>query len=391
MNSGQLLLTNSIKTEYNTEGALVKQTRTNYTYNSRKDVSRIDYYVNNILKNKVYIKRPYDYQYPATGYDDYTSAIQKMNELNILAPTIETIKTKMVGADEYVENSTVSLSKYDNVNDIIVPAKELSFKKHVPILYSNFQGLSFANGTPEFHSQFESLFDITKSNNKGYVNELIQNNNVYTSNLVNSEGATIAKFTNARFNEIAFMGFEPYELENTSATSIINDNWTMSSTTNCLGTVVVTGGFSGNYSIDFSKCLGFSFLFNKTLEANKNYKLRYWKKSGSLNVSPNSGTVTTESVLLTANGWSLIERKITGATYIAIGSTTAQVDDIMLYPEEADVEYTNYDNIKRKTSECNSNGDCQFYEYDAIHRITTIRDAKQNIIKKIEYGIQEQQ
>lgn len=388
---GSVLLTHSIKTDYNTLGALVKETKTSYTYNTRKDVSRMDYYVNNILKNKVYIKRPYDYQHPATGFDDFTSAIQKFNERNITAPVIETIKTKLVGALEYVENSTVSLSKYDNVNDIILPAKELSFKKHIPILYSNFQGLSFTNGTPNYHSQFESLFDITKSNSKGYVNEHVQNNNLYTSNLVNSEGATIAKFTNARFNEIAFMGFEPYELENTLTTSIINDNWTMASTTTCLGAVLVTGGFSGNYSIDFSKCLGFSFLFNKVLDVNKNYKLRYWKKVGSLNVSPNSGTVTAESVLLTANGWSLIERKISGATYIAIGSTTAKVDDLMLYPEEADAEYTTYDNIKRKISECDSNGDCQFYEYDPIHRITTIRDSNRIIIKRIEYGIQVQQ
>lgn len=378
--------------QFNTSGAPLKYTKTVHTYNiNYHQLTQTDYYVNNMLIGRSRYKRAYDYTIAGGSVDPNTLALVYMNNHGMRGVVIEETNTRMDGNDEYVVSGGITLPRYESVPDVVLPSVKLNYKTHTPCLYSNYNWLTVSGGTPVYDTHYEMATEILKVDE--YVNpvETRINSKDYTCGLSMPTGQTYASFIDARADETGFMGFEDYELLNTTASGLINNNWTVNQVT-CLPLVrSAAHAYTGKYGLNLSACLGLAFTFNKSLDAAKTYHIRYWIKSGSLNVVPNTGTVTAPLVLATNNGWTLVERTITGATTISVGSATAVIDDLALFPEGSAFNYANYDQLNRKVSECADNGNCTYYEYDPMNRLVIIRDNRRNIVKKIEYGIQEQQ
>lgn len=378
--------------QFNTAGQPLKTTKTVYTYNiNYHQLTQADYYVNNILTGRTRYKRAYDYTTTGGSVDPNVLAIVYMNNHGMRGAIIEEINTRVDANAEHMLSGNITMPRYESTLDVVLPSIQLNYKTHTPCLYSNYNWLNVSGGTPVYDTHYETAVEILKVDEHANPVETRINNKDYTCGLSMPMGQTYASFIDARADETGFMGFEDYELRNTTASGLINNNWTVNLVT-CLPLVrSAAHAYTGKYGLNMSACLGLVFTFNKSLDVAKTYYIQYWIKSGSLNVVPNTGTVSAPLVLATNNGWTLVERTITGATNISVGSPTAVVDDIRLFPQGAAFNYANFDQLDRKVSECADNGNCTYYEYDPLNRLIIIRNNERNIIKKIEYGIQEQQ
>jgi len=124
------------------------------------------------------------------------------------------------------------------------------------------------------------------------------------------------------------------------------------------------------------------------LDTSKTYMLTYWVKNNGGSVSIDGGSGGT--LLLTKNGWKLYEKDIHGDTTLTI-SGTGVIDELRLYPKNAQMTTYTYDPLTGMTSQCDANNRIIYYEYDSLGRLLLIRDHDKNILKKNQYTYQEAQ
>jgi hypothetical protein len=145
------------------------------------------------------------------------------------------------------------------------------------------------------------------------------------------------------------------------------------------------------YSLDAN---GISFT---TLTSSKSYFLSLWSKGGTprVNVTYSNGST---SVLLydgtppkiTIGQWSYFEVGISGAVSISIvkwphlGQT--YVDEVRLYPSDAQMVTYTFDPLIGMTSQCDPNNRIVYYEYDGLQRLKLVRDQYGNVVKTYEYN-----
>lgn len=114
------------------------------------------------------------------------------------------------------------------------------------------------------------------------------------------------------------------------------------------------------------------------LISTKTYIVSYWAKGGSKTV--NGGTVIGTA---TVGPWSYYEHKIVnpaGGTITVSGSNV--IDELRLYPENAQMTTYTYDLLVGLTAQVDVNNRIIYYEYDNEGRLMLIRDQEKNILKK---------
>ena len=113
------------------------------------------------------------------------------------------------------------------------------------------------------------------------------------------------------------------------------------------------------------------------------YIVSYWSKSGIQTVSNTLSTVTGRSL----NGWTQYEHKINypGSVNILI-SGSGTIDELRLYPEQAQMVTRTYEPLVGITSEIDQANHITYYEYDDLKRLMLVRDQDQKIVKKFCYN-----
>jgi hypothetical protein len=146
---------------------------------------------------------------------------------------------------------------------------------------------------------------------------------------------------------------------------------------------------SRNYSNSFTgvTCFVFNgsndFISDSSLSTTKQYIVSYWSMNGSITVS-NSGSFTTGS---TKNGWTYFEHKLTsGVSSVKISGAGKIIDELRLFPVDAQMTTYTYDPLIGITSSCSPNNIVSYYLYDALGRLHGIKDQDGNIIKTIDYN-----
>ncbi|HMI61295.1 MAG TPA: hypothetical protein VK518_10310, partial [Puia sp.] len=105
--------------------------------------------------------------------------------------------------------------------------------------------------------------------------------------------------------------------------------------------------------------------------------------SGTYNVSfalPNSRKYIIQWWNLVSGKWQFNEQAYTGP--IALSGT---LDDIRIFPADAQMSTYTYQPLVGITSELDPAGHCTTYEYDNLNRISLVRDKDKNILKKYCY------
>ncbi|MDB5223396.1 MAG: hypothetical protein JWN83_2063 [Chitinophagaceae bacterium] len=179
----------------------------------------------------------------------------------------------------------------------------------------------------------------------------------------------IAVIQNADSSSVAYTSFE------NSSTG----NWSFNS-----GYIVSTStGLTGK---NYYNQTGFS-ISRSSLSSSNVYIITYWSKNGSYTISgTQSGwPKTVGSATVGGQAWTCYEHKVTGQTTITVSGTGA-IDELRLYPEKAQMTSYSYTPLFQPASVCDANNHISFYEYDALNRLSLLRDQDNNILKKICYN-----
>lgn len=144
--------------------------------------------------------------------------------------------------------------------------------------------------------------------------------------------------------------------------------------------VTATGSFTGSnsYNLTVDGIIA-------TVPAGS-YHICYWSNSGAKSIN-GQGPISTGDL---HNGWRLYKHLVSTTGNVTL-SGNGLVDDIRLYPENASMETFTYKPLVGLTSRSDASNIVTFYEYDAVGRLSAVKDADGNIIQESSYQYQTSQ
>jgi RHS repeat-associated protein len=178
----------------------------------------------------------------------------------------------------------------------------------------------------------------------------------------------IAAVTHATPDQIAHTSFE---------TTTDKGNWT----------------YSANPSAGFAKTgasyytLLVSSPISKSIPAGI-YKLEYWAKAA---VTISGAGITISDIntsVADVNGWILYQKKLTvsgTATLQLSSATNVQIDELRLYPIDAQMTSYTYKPLTGTTSVTDASNRTVYYNYDGFGRLSDIRDHNRHLLKTFVY------
>jgi len=171
----------------------------------------------------------------------------------------------------------------------------------------------------------------------------------------------VAEITNATIDQVAYTSFEADGAGSWNISSILRDT-----------TTAITGKASYNLSNGSISRSG--------LTSTNSYVVSYWSRNGAFSVTGSTGTVTGKM----ANGWTYYEHAVSGTSSVTI-SGTGNIDELRLYPKDAQITTSTYQPLIGKTSECDAGNRIRYYIYDGFGRLKVMKDQDGNVIKTIDY------
>lgn len=146
---------------------------------------------------------------------------------------------------------------------------------------------------------------------------------------------------------------------------------------------------SDNTSPTGKKCYtltGSNDIIKQGLTASKKYIVSYWQKNNATTALTIIGTQGSVVKGKTINSWTYFEHTITGVTQVTISASGKMIDELRIYPTEAQMTTYTYEPLIGMTSRCDANNRIVYYEYDSSNRLKSMRDQDKNIIKTIDYN-----
>ena len=120
------------------------------------------------------------------------------------------------------------------------------------------------------------------------------------------------------------------------------------------------------------------------MPAGAQYVITYWSRNGAAMVNSTTGTA-----LLTKQGWTLYEHRLSNTTNtVTVSGSNITIDELRLLPSFAQMTTATFDPLIGMTSQCDVNNKITYYEYDVFVRLLRIRDIDRNIIKQFDYQFQ---
>jgi len=331
-----------------------------FTYNEKLQQVKVEEKINTGTSNISQVVYPIDY---APG----TSFIDQMRQANLLSYPVEQVKYKKTGTDHRILEGAVT--KYllggkgliDEVYNLetLNPIALASFK------FSNrASGVLPTEGTKTVFgadTRYRPRLKYDLYDNKGNPLQYTVTNGPSTAYLWDYNGQyPIAEVKNAVQTDVAYTGFEADG----------KGNWSYAGNT-VMDNTSPTG--KRRYALSSGQ------MSKAGLSASRNYILEYWIK-GSTHPVIVGGAVTDPVWLKSRNGWWHYRRVFWNTTSITL-SGSAIVDDVRLYPVDAQMTTYTYDPLVGMSSETDASGRSVYYEYDGTLRLKSIKDQDGNILK----------
>jgi len=115
----------------------------------------------------------------------------------------------------------------------------------------------------------------------------------------------------------------------------------------------------------------------------KKYIVSYWSKNGAYSITGGTNTFITGKLI---NGWTYYEHTVTATSTTITIIGTGSIDEVRLYPFDAQMTTYTYQALIGMTSQCDINNRISYYEYDAFGRLLLIKDQDKNVLKKLCYN-----
>ena len=363
--SGRFELSDSYERTYSSANPLqYLETTTHYTYNQDNyQVSEVKTTQSNGDENYKHIYYSIDYNY------QYTGPLAIMQQNNIVAEPVSTVSWFIKSgntARNYISEDVTEFTT--TANGSIKPYRTLEQRFSQP--QSSISTYSPGGSTSAYKVTKKYTYDAL-SNLIGMVDEggrTISNLYDYNSKYV------VASVINADpgFDQL---GYTSFEADGTGGFSL--------NTAGITGSDAVTGNKS--YSINNGMSKG-------GLTPAKTYIVSLWTKNGTPSNNGYNGTsvVVADNASwttgITINGWTYLEKRMTGVNIINISGGGGLVDEVRIYPQNARMKTVTYDPLIGKTSECDENNRINYYEYDGLGRLRFVKDDRKNVIKMYEYN-----
>ncbi len=185
----------------------------------------------------------------------------------------------------------------------------------------------------------------------------------------------IAQIKNATADRVAYAGFE--SLDN-------NGYWSYSSSPSAIGGSITDPGRTGIKYYNLSS----GNITRSSLPAG-NYFISFWS-TGIVNVSGSNYNIIRQKNGTAINGWTyyefLVNLSASNSTITLSGSNPIKIDEVRLFPENAQMLTYTYDPVIGITSETDINNITLYYIYDEFNRLRYIKDHRGNITKRYTYN-----
>src|SRR5690606_2993516 len=293
----------------------------------------------------------------------------KLTQKNIIASPIESFTYLLQGSsDKIISGQITTFHECPENVDYVVPDRLYFWESDLPILKSSYTPISINSGNNGIvmDSFYKERMRLAYDNTGNIQTVTKTNDNSITYLWGYDNSRPVAQIVNAEMSEVAYSSFE----------SDGKGNWAYSgSTANTM--TAKTGEF-------YYPLSGGSI--TRQLPAGK-YKLEYWAK-GSANIS--GGTITTiRTSSADNNGWILYEKEVvmTGTTTLTVsGGAGAYVDELRVYPVDAQMTTYTYDPLTGSTSVTDPSNFTTYYEYDDVGRLKFVKDKDGYVQKMNEYN-----
>ncbi len=119
------------------------------------------------------------------------------------------------------------------------------------------------------------------------------------------------------------------------------------------------------------------------LTSSNAYVISYWSNNGSLTIS-GSAINQGKTINMYGTNWTFYEHTIGGITSVSL-TGTGKIDELRLYPSNAQMTTYTYSPLVGMTSSCDVDNRITYYFFDGLGRLNWIKDQDGNIIKTIKY------
>ena len=365
-----------------------KQTTSTTTYSylsaAHKQPTKIETTNKDGSINRTYLKYAKDYSWPVGS----TDPLKYLTDLNVNTISEKYYSVVRSSTEKYF---AAELTKYGSFpsgvaspSQIYLPAQLLKFISSGGD--PNFTPSQVNSGIFQYYSGYFVADNYTDYNSSGTLLTADDNHKtVMTSISDDNFPSTFGKVLNASYKEVAYSNFDGSENK--------------FGFTQTGGTINSTNYRTGYNSLTLP--VGALLQTTKNLKLNsRNYVFSGWinaATAGTLTISlyNSSGSLfgtKTISFQVSNPGWLYYEQKIntnglTSSFNLKVQtSTTINIDDVLFYPEDAEVTtyaYTKYSLLR--TAETNTNGVSKYYGYDPFYRLQYVYDQDKNIIQKKTY------
>ena len=324
----ETLLTSSTETDYfGTDSVMLSTSNTYDTFNQIASTSKS----NSSLAETTYFHYPYNVT--ATTVLDTLIARNRLTDI---------VQVVHAGASPY------NLSRYyAQTGTLVAPSQD------VVVIRST--GMS----TPSTTTMYDQ-YDTSNGNLLQYTKNTLSCSFIYDYN----KEYVIAEVKNAPYTSIAYTSFEADG----------KGRWKYTGN-NLPDNTAPTG------KKDYSLANG--NIYRDSLNTSLTYVVSYWSKSGPQSVNGS----TTPLQGYTYNGWTYYENQVANPSAGTITiSGTGTIDELRLYPSNAQMTSFTYEPLVGITSLSDPAGKISYYEYDGSKRLLDIRDQSRNILKAYCYN-----
>jgi hypothetical protein len=307
--------------------------------------------------------------YYPTDFNIPGSALEKLKQNNAIHTPVSTetwmIKFNRPGITIEMLNASVTEYKLYTFGSRqeVKPWKAWQLKSKTPVASS-----VIGTHNPAVLLRVPSLFKLQSEMIYDDDGNLVQtNSNDNVTSFINdySNRYVVASVANAAVSDIAYTSFE----------SIGTGSWSFNSSS-----VNTTVGLTGTRSLNLDVSHTIS---RSSLNTSKTYVITYWVKDDK--TSPILVNGSQGELLFESNNWQLYRHEVSGVSSATI-SGGGKVDEVRLYPKGSLMSTVTYKEGIGKINDCDANNRLLFYEYDALGRMSIIRDQNKNIIKTYEYN-----
>jgi hypothetical protein len=369
LHAGISHLTSSMNTEYRNGQSMV--TSHQYRYESGYHTLRTSDSTTTSMGDQLLAKTYYTWDYANGASGDGIFA--KARARNLLLPVAQELwKNNQLVKDTIMRYQDFALNGTDTfINPAIVyaaniqsPLTTVQANESTALTGQLPQLLPNSYLLPELYLQFSGTTGrIVQRNLANHeAHSLIWDNQLFYP---------IAEVANADFGDIAYTSFESAE----------QGNWRLSD-------AAVDGiyGLTGQHSYDLTP----GKTIYGSVTGRSGYIVSYWSRSGSITVQANGVGAAVSVSGPARNGWTYYEHHLATGTIGVSVTGNSTIDELRLYPLNAQMSTATYLPMRGLTSQCDMNNKVTYYEYDGLMRLKDIKDQDGNIIKTMDYHYQGQ-